>query len=70
VRSTLLTSAAPARDGVSVSGTGRGHGVGLCQWGTRALGASGTSARDILAFYFPGTSIGRAGAGPADPTIE
>ena len=62
VRSTFVRSVALAADGTSVgvSGTGHGHGVGLCQWGARDLGASGASARDIIAFYFPGTDFGRA----------
>jgi stage II sporulation protein D len=40
-----------------VDGCGRGHGVGLCQWGARFFAAAGASANDILAFYFPGTSV-------------
>ncbi len=62
VRSTYIHSAVlGARGGsVELAGTGRGHGVGLCQWGARVLGQSGTSAQDIIAFYFPGTSLGRA----------
>lgn len=62
VRSTFVRAVAlaPGGSSVSVSGTGRGHGVGLCQWGARDLGASGASARDIVAFYFPGTDLGHA----------
>ncbi len=45
---------------LTISGTGHGHGVGLCQWGAREMAAGGALANDILAFYFPGTSIGRA----------
>jgi len=41
-----------------VEGAGRGHGVGLCQWGSRTLGQQGRSAPDILAYYFPGTDVG------------
>jgi len=41
-----------------VEGSGRGHGVGLCQWGARSLAAAGAPAAEILAFYFPGTAIG------------
>ncbi len=61
VRSTYLHAAELTRGDatLSLSGTGHGHGVGLCQWGTRVLGERGTSARDIVAFYFPGTSFGR-----------
>ncbi|GAC1613669.1 MAG: hypothetical protein NVS4B5_01160 [Vulcanimicrobiaceae bacterium] len=45
---------------LGVSGTGRGHGVGLCQWGARGMGERGAGAREIVAFYFPGTDLGRA----------
>jgi len=45
---------------LALRGTGRGHGVGLCQWGARMLGERGASAAAILAFYFPGTVLGRA----------
>jgi stage II sporulation protein D len=40
-----------------IEGSGRGHGVGLCQWGSRFYASSGASAAEILAFYFPGTSV-------------
>ena len=60
VRSLLFTSmrtdAATAI--VTIEGGGLGHGVGLCQWGARGMAQLGRSAQDILAFYFPGTSIG------------
>jgi stage II sporulation protein D len=48
------TQAAPR---LVIEGSGRGHGVGLCQWGSRFFASSGASAADILAFYFPGTSV-------------
>ena len=61
VRSTYIRDAMLARDGkvLALSGTGRGHGVGLCQWGARVLGQSGTSAENIVSFYFPGVAFGR-----------
>jgi stage II sporulation protein D len=40
-----------------IEGSGRGHGVGLCQWGAKFFAASGASAAEILALYFPGTSV-------------
>jgi len=43
-----------------IEGSGRGHGVGLCQWGARYCAAAGASAAQILAFYFPGTSVNGA----------
>ena len=48
------TQNAPA---LIVEGAGRGHGVGLCQWGARALGMEGRDARAIIAYYFPGTDV-------------
>ena len=38
-------------------GSGSGHGVGLCQWGGRAMAELGKDFRQILAFYFPGVSV-------------
>jgi stage II sporulation protein D len=48
------TQAAPR---LVIEGSGRGHGVGLCQWGTRFFASLGASAAEIVAFYFPGTSL-------------
>lgn len=42
---------------ITIEGSGRGHGVGLCQWGARGLAAQGRQARDILNFYFPGIEL-------------
>ncbi|MDQ6931067.1 MAG: SpoIID/LytB domain-containing protein [Candidatus Eremiobacteraeota bacterium] len=63
VRSLLIHSIAvapgQAQAGATMTleGSGSGHGVGLCQWGSRGLAYEGRLARDILAFYFPGTHI-------------
>jgi stage II sporulation protein D len=38
-------------------GHGHGHGVGLCQEGATQMAAEGKGAREILAFYFPGTAV-------------
>lgn len=56
VRSLRIESA-DAAPYLVIDGSGRGHGVGLCQWGTRFFAESGASAAEILAFYFPGTSV-------------
>ncbi|RJR18805.1 MAG: SpoIID/LytB domain-containing protein [Desulfobacteraceae bacterium] len=37
-------------------GRGWGHGVGYSQWGSAIMGKD-TSYRDILAFYYPGTTL-------------
>ena len=40
-----------------IKGKGHGHGVGLCQDGAFEMAREGKSYREILAFYFPGTSV-------------
>jgi stage II sporulation protein D len=42
-----------------IEGSGRGHGVGLCQWGARGMSVAGASVSQILALYFPGTVLAR-----------
>jgi stage II sporulation protein D len=46
--------------GVVIEGAGRGHGVGMCQWGARNMALQGHDAASIVQFYFPGTVIARA----------
>lgn len=45
-------------DGYELSGQGYGHGVGMCVIGATRLAERGESGRDLLARYFPGTSLG------------
>ncbi len=61
VRSTWLhavhideTQAVPV---VRIEGSGRGHGVGLCQWGARGMALTGADVQTILAHFFPGTTV-------------
>lgn len=42
---------------VTFYGRGYGHGVGLSQWGAKALAEEGWSYDRILTYYFPGTSL-------------
>jgi stage II sporulation protein D len=63
VRSTWIRDVKLEPPYVVIEGAGRGHGVGLCQWGARAMGMAGRPAADILAFYFPGTRISPVAAG-------
>ena len=44
---------------VTLYGRGWGHGVGLSQWGAKAMADHGWSAEKILNFYYPGTVIQR-----------
>jgi stage II sporulation protein D len=40
------------------SGRGYGHGVGMCQWGAKGMAEAGYTSRQILEFYYPGTTAG------------
>jgi stage II sporulation protein D len=43
-----------------LTGGGYGHGVGLSQYGALAQAKANRGYRDILSFYYPGTTIGTA----------
>jgi stage II sporulation protein D len=47
---------------LTLRGNGNGHGVGMCQWGAIGRARAGQSFRTILGTYYPGTTIGPAGA--------
>jgi stage II sporulation protein D len=57
LRSLRLRSAKLRRQGVEFQGTGSGHGVGLCQWGTRIQAEAGRRYESILQYYFPGSTL-------------
>ncbi len=42
---------------LTISGSGAGHGVGMCQWGALGRSRAGFSYEDILSAYFPGTQL-------------
>lgn len=52
LKSTLF-EAKEQGEGFNFKGRGFGHGVGLCQWGSRALGQQGMKYADILRHYYP-----------------
>ncbi len=41
------------------TGRGAGHGVGMCQWGARAMAEQGASYPEIIRFYYPGVELAR-----------
>ena len=45
-------------DRILFQGYGAGHGIGLCQIGAEQRGLQGHGYRQILAFYYPGTTPG------------
>jgi stage II sporulation protein D len=44
---------------LTADGMGAGHGVGLCQWGAVGRARAGQGYQQILAAYYPGTSLER-----------
>jgi stage II sporulation protein D len=44
-------------DAIVFVGSGRGHGVGMSQWGARAMARRGASYRVILGTFYPGAEI-------------
>lgn len=47
---------APAK--FTISGSGSGHGAGMSQYGAYQLARTGSSAEQILTYYYPGTYLG------------
>ena len=58
----LMVQGDPAQyaTAIKVTGSGSGHGVGLCQWGAKMMAKQGRSAREIIAYYFPETLVATA----------
>lgn len=44
--------------GMTATGRGFGHGIGMCQWGAIGRARAGQSFRTILEAYYPGTTVG------------
>jgi len=58
IRSTLFEIRDSGDDVVFV-GSGHGHGVGMSQWGAQAMAERGADYREILAAFYPGTTLER-----------
>ena len=56
LRSTAFTVAADS-DGVTITTRGFGHRVGMSQYGADAMAMDGSSYEEILAHYYPGTTL-------------
>ena len=46
-----------SRGGITITGTGNGHNVGMSQYGARAMAEQGHDYIDILEFYFTGIRV-------------
>ena len=69
VLATLLfaPTASAASGDFTITGRGYGHGVGMSQWGAWAAARQGVTDDAILAFYYPGTTLGQTSA---DQTVK
>lgn len=56
LKSTLF-SAKLAKDTVTFTGFGAGHGLGISQWGAKRLAETGRSYADILHHYYTGVTL-------------
>ncbi|MBL4770409.1 MAG: SpoIID/LytB domain-containing protein [Planctomycetes bacterium] len=57
-------SGTPNAEGLTLTGVGRGHGVGLCQEGIHDYAAQGMGSQGILEHYYPGSRVQRLGHDP------
>lgn len=60
---TLLESkdTAVTSEGITITGAGSGHNVGMSQYGAKAMAMLGYTCEDILNFYYTGISLERIG---------
>ena len=61
---------AAAADDIVISGGGWGHGIGMPQYGAKALAESGETAEDILRYFYEGVLLGTVGEGELDGHAE
>ncbi|MBO8169789.1 MAG: SpoIID/LytB domain-containing protein [Thermoanaerobacteraceae bacterium] len=57
MRSTLLDRFEVSGNKLIIGGRGYGHGVGMSQWGARALAEQGKSAEEIVNYFFKDVKI-------------
>jgi stage II sporulation protein D len=57
MRSTFLESLTIKDGSLIMKGKGYGHGVGMSQWGARALAEEGKKAEEIIRYFFQGVQI-------------
>lgn len=56
-KSYLIDSLQVKNGRYTMNGRGYGHGVGMSQWGAHYMGENGKNYREIIDFYYPGTTI-------------
>jgi stage II sporulation protein D len=73
LRSSHLVRASVQGDRIRFEGHGYGHGAGMCQHGAQSMAQSGRTAAQILATYYPGSTVVRAygpGSQPVAPPAQ
>ena len=60
MRSTFIDQISVGEDGLDLSGTGYGHGVGMCQWGARALAEEGHTPDEIVDYFYRNVTLADA----------
>lgn len=60
LRSTFITGVEVRGDRIIFRGQGYGHGVGMSQWGARALAEQGKSPEEIIKYFFKDVTLERA----------
>ncbi len=53
----LAFDVSPTAGGFAFEGTGLGHGAGMSQHGAAGMARAGSTYREILAHYYPGTEV-------------
>ncbi len=56
-KSYLIDSLEKNNGTYTMTGRGFGHGVGMSQWGAHIMGQTGSTYKEIIQFYYPGTSV-------------
>ena len=59
VRSTLFDLRSKGGEFI-FAGSGHGHGVGMSQWGAEAMARRGAAYDEILATFYPGTTLAQS----------
>lgn len=60
MRSTFIEKIRVGEEGLNLAGTGYGHGVGMCQWGARALAEEGRSPDEIVNYFYRDVTLAEA----------
>jgi stage II sporulation protein D len=57
IRSAMISDIVRYGEDFEFRGHGWGHGIGLCQWGCKAMGDKKYDYQEILHYYYPGAKV-------------